>query len=413
MNKKNLPLQYHQAKEIINREISSYRSAVSQPLPEVTFEQKGDTASVHFKIPLHADLYKLLAEVSQVLGKATIDASYHSATLQNETMTLYLSNYAQLDKSLKFNTRTAYSNSDSSQEGFTSQDIEAIITAYKCANSLSEKSSPKQRLADVGVRIYETGQKLDWEHLAGYENVKQEIKDTIILPLRYAEVYDSIVQGTRKYVESNRAKAVLFEGPPGTGKTTAARIIAGDVEVPLIYVPIESIVSKWYGESEQRLAEIFDASAELGSSLLFLDEIDALGVSRDQEIHEASRRVLSVLLRKMDGFEANDKTMLIGATNRKEDLDRALLSRFDVTVQFPNPNQDQRSAIFGNYAQHLVKDELETLAKQSEGISGRNIKDICEHTERRWVSRLLSGDGVEGLPSLPSYLSSLKLKKEK
>jgi SpoVK/Ycf46/Vps4 family AAA+-type ATPase len=96
------------------------------------------------------------------------------------------------------------------------------------------------------------------------------------LALSFPEVYDEISRHTRVKNEPNRPKAVLFEGPPGTGKTTSARIIANQVRIPLVYMPIESILSKYYGESEKRFAEVWDACIELGKCIIFIDEIDAI-----------------------------------------------------------------------------------------------------------------------------------------
>ena len=100
---------------------------------------------------------------------------------------------------------------------------------------------------------------------------------------------------------------------------------------------MESLVSRWFGQSEQQLSLLFDGCDALGRCVLFLDELDALAGSRSREMHEASRRMLSVLLRRMDGVESSATTTLIAATNRREDLDAALLSRFDVRVHFPAP----------------------------------------------------------------------------
>ena len=101
-----------------------------------------------------------------------------------------------------------------------------------------------------------------------------------MLALSHGEIYDQITSGTRMKNETNRPKAILFEGPPGCGKTTTAKIIANQVNIPLIYMPIEAIMSKWYGESENRFAEIFEAAKAMGRSILFIDEIDALAISR-------------------------------------------------------------------------------------------------------------------------------------
>ncbi|CAN0402901.1 unnamed protein product, partial [Ectocarpus sp. 13 AM-2016] len=114
------------------------------------------------------------------------------------------------------------------------------------------------------------------------------------------EVYDVIARKTRTQFESNRPRAVLFEGPPGTGKTVSARVIAGRSDRPMVHVPVENIMSKWYGESEKKLSAIFDACDEMGGAIIFIDEVDALAGSRSTGgMHEATRRVLSVILQKV------------------------------------------------------------------------------------------------------------------
>jgi SpoVK/Ycf46/Vps4 family AAA+-type ATPase len=188
-----------------------------------------------------------------------------------------------------------------------------------------------------------------------------------------------------------------------------ARIIAGDVKIPLVYVPIESIMSKWYGQSSQNLSHIFEAADEMGGAIIFLDEIDALAPSRDANMFEATRRVLSVLLRKLDGLDSASTTITIGATNRLADLDHALVSRFDQTIHFPLPNESERAAIFSNYAQHLSSDELNELAALSEGLSGRTIKDVCEFAERRWARMLIVKNLAPSLPEFKYYKHSVKL----
>jgi len=172
-------------------------------------------------------------------------------------------------------------------------------------------------------------------------------------------------------------------------------------------------MSKWYGKAEQQLAALFDHCKALGQCVLFLDELDALAGSRSREIDDATRRMLSVLLRRLDGMEAQPETTLIGATNRRTDLDGALLSRFDVRVHFPAPDAAGRAEIFGLYAKHLDAEQHAQLGEAAEGLSGRDILDVCRQAERRWVVKLLKGEVAEpALPPVPQYAAALRRRLE-
>ncbi|KAK6932781.1 ATPase, AAA-type, core, partial [Dillenia turbinata] len=252
---------------------------------------------------------------------------------------------------------------------------------------------------------------ISWDTIAGYEQQKREIEDTILLALHKPEVYDDIARGTRRKFETNRPRAVLFEGPPGTGKTSCARVIAKEAGVPLLYVPLEVVMSKYYGESERLLGKVFSLANDLpNGAIIFLDEVDSFAVARDNEMHEATRRILSVLLRQIDGFEQEKKVVVIAATNRKQDLDPALISRFDSMIPFGLPDQDNRQEIAAQYAKHLNKSELIEFAKATEDMSGRDIRDVCQQAERRWASKVIRGQVQKdaeqsSLPSLQEYIA--------
>uniref|UniRef100_A0A0D9YY14 AAA+ ATPase domain-containing protein n=1 Tax=Oryza glumipatula TaxID=40148 RepID=A0A0D9YY14_9ORYZ len=244
-------------------------------------------------------------------------------------------------------------------------------------------------LEGMGVRVYgfdETSSipmdgsgTVMWENIAGYEPQKREIEDTILLALQSPEVYDEIARATRCKFETNRPRAVLFEGPPGTGKTSSARVIAKQAGVPLLYVPLEIIMSKYYGESERLLGSVFSLANDLpDGGIIFLDEID--------------------------GFEQDRRVVVIAATNRKEDLDPALISRFDSIICFDLPDQQTRAEISAQYAKHLTKSELFQFSLATEEMSGRDIRDICQQAERHWASKLIRGQvpkNDKGEPSLP------------
>ncbi|XP_018455125.2 uncharacterized protein LOC108826238 isoform X2 [Raphanus sativus] len=323
----------------------------------------------------------------------------------------------------------------------TSEEREAFVSALqvsgtkpgqnKGSGSARDTSTDKtiSQLESMGVRIYgvnkplgdDSVDEISWDNIAGYDQQKREIEDTILMALHSPEVYDDIVRGTRCKFESNRPRAVLFEGPPGTGKTSCARVIANQAGIPLLYVPLKAVMSKYYGESERLLGAVFLQANELSDgAIIFLDEIDAFAISRDSEMHEATRRVLSVLLRQIDGFEQDKKVVVIAATNRIQDLDPALISRFDSMIMFGLPDLQTRQEIIAQYAKQLSKPELVQLAQATEAMSGRDIRDLCQGAERTWASKLIRRAKAIGLeqqqqqvtlPPIQEYLESAEARR--
>ncbi|GAB2301047.1 hypothetical protein Dimus_035083 [Dionaea muscipula] len=326
---------------------------------------------------------------------------------------------------------------------FSANELEALVSLLQLASQRPQQgksmdmkpgeysggSPSKKSIADLeamGVRVFgldapHSGHRngeISWDTIAGYDQQKREIEDTVLLALQSPEVYDDIARGTRRKFESNRPRAVLFEGPPGTGKTSCARVIASQAGVPLLYVPLEVIVSKYYGESERLLGKVFLIANELSNgAMIFLDEVDSFAIDRGSEMHEATRRLLSVLLRQIDGFEQDKKVVVIAATNRKQDLDPALISRFDSMITFGLPDFETRQEIAAQYAKHLSKPELADFASVTEGMSGRDIRDVCQQAERRWASKVIRGqdpgNAKQGsLPPLEEYLKSADSRKK-
>lgn len=129
----------------------------------------------------------------------------------------------------------------------------------------------------------------------------------------------------------------------------------------------------------------------MDGTIIFIDEVDAVAGARDTgaEMHEATRRILSVVLQRIEGFKGKGKSLLVCATNRKEDLDSALISRFDLSILYDLPDSDTRQAIFRLYAKQFssTASSLKILAERTAGLSCRDIKEICEHAERRWASK--------------------------
>ncbi|OII71134.1 AAA family protein [Cryptosporidium andersoni] len=307
-------------------------------------------------------------------------------------------------------------------ESLKMNEMEAISTLEELGVQVYIDQDYKSEMINEKKKEIDLEDSNQWDNLAGYEHVKTQIEKHILLHIKYPEILNKIVNGTRKQDNSsNRPKLILFEGPPGTGKTTSARIISKVAKIPLLYVSLENIISKWYGESEQKLAQVFNLAKQFDNGcIIFIDEIDTLASSRDNtfNMHEGSKRILSVLLRKLDGFDTTkDKILLICATNRRNDIDQAFINRIDSTIYFHLPDEKERKAIFQQYAKHLNDEQLSELSKLSNKLSGRAIRHVCLEAEREWAANILKKGDQEKkaqeieLPLYDIYIDCLKKKK--
>lgn len=182
-------------------------------------------------------------------------------------------------------------------------------------------------------------QNTSFEDFGGLQDIVVRARELVEVPIERRDALTAI--GGRP------TKGILFTGPPGTGKTMLARLIAGQAGAKFYAISGPTIFSKWYGESEAVLRRIFADAAEHQPAIIFFDEIDSVAVRRDQEAHEASKRVVAQLLTLMDGFESNANVIVIAATNRRDAIDEALLrpGRFDWEIEFRMPGADDRLPI--------------------------------------------------------------------
>jgi vacuolar protein-sorting-associated protein 4 len=214
-----------------------------------------------------------------------------------------------------------------------------------------------------------------WADIAGLASAKQAIEDSIILPLRHPEIFEGMPSW----------KGVLLFGPPGCGKTLIAKAAATECESTFFSVSAADLMVKWVGDSEQRIKTLFQLARKMQPSIIFLDEVDALGVKRDGGESAVSTRVLTQMLQGMDGItsKVDDRIMVLGATNRPWNLDTALLRRFDKRIMVPLPDEETRTEIFRISIKNLPRLQLEgdidmyELSKLTEGYTGDDIKKLC------------------------------------
>jgi vacuolar protein-sorting-associated protein 4 len=232
----------------------------------------------------------------------------------------------------------------------------------------NDAESKKLRGALAGAILTEKPN-IKWEDVAGLEAAKEALKEAVILPIKFPHLFTGKRQPW---------KGILLYGPPGTGKSYLAKAVATEANSTFFSVSSSDLVSKWMGESERLVKQLFNLARENRPSIIFIDEIDALCGPRGEGESEASRRIKTELLVQMDGVGNDSKGVLIlGATNIPWQLDAAIRRRFQRRVHISLPDQPARMRMFeiavGTTPCELKADDYKTLGKLSEGYSGSDI----------------------------------------
>uniref|UniRef100_A0A6N2L8F8 Vesicle-fusing ATPase n=1 Tax=Salix viminalis TaxID=40686 RepID=A0A6N2L8F8_SALVM len=212
-----------------------------------------------------------------------------------------------------------------------------------------------------------------WNDVAGLESAKQALQEAVILPVKFPQFFT----GKRR-----PWRAFLLYGPPGTGKSYLAKAVATEADSTFFSISSSDLVSKWMGESEKLVSNLFQMARESAPSIIFVDEIDSLcGQRGEGNESEASRRIKTELLVQMQGVGTNDqKVLVLAATNTPYALDQAIRRRFDKRIYIPLPDLKARQHIFkvhlGDTPHNLTESDFESLARRTEGFSGSDIS-VC------------------------------------
>ncbi len=234
--------------------------------------------------------------------------------------------------------------------------------------------------------------RVNYEDIGGLRNEIQKVREMIELPMRHPEIFDRIG------IEAPRG--VLLYGPPGTGKTLLAKAVANETNANFFSIGGPEIMSKFYGESEERLRETFKQAQESAPSIIFIDEIDSIAPKREEVSGDVEKRVVSQLLTLMDGLESRGKVVIIGATNRPDALDPALRrpGRFDREIEIGIPDQVGRLEILEIHTRGMPLTEevnLESAAKITHGFVGADLEAVCREAAMRSLRRVLPEINLE------------------
>lgn len=251
----------------------------------------------------------------------------------------------------------------------------AMKTKAKGKPKDGEGEDPEQVKLRAGLNsaIVREKPNVKWNDVAGLESAKQALQEAVILPVKFPQFFT----GKRR-----PWRAFLLYGPPGTGKSYLAKAVATEAESTFFSVSSSDLVSKWMGESEKLVSNLFEMARESSPSIIFVDEIDSLcGQRGEGNESEASRRIKTELLVQMQGVGHNDdKVLVLAATNTPYALDQAIRRRFDKRIYIPLPDAKARQHMFkvhlGDTPHNLTESDLEKLGHKTEGFSGSDVS-VC------------------------------------
>ncbi|MEM3661992.1 MAG: CDC48 family AAA ATPase [Sulfolobales archaeon] len=248
--------------------------------------------------------------------------------------------------------------------------------------------------------------RVTWEDIGDLEEVKERLREIVELPMRHPEIF--------RHLGIEPPKGILLYGPPGVGKTLLAKALANEVGAYFIAINGPEIMSKFYGESEQRLREIFEEARKNAPAIIFIDEIDAIAPKRSEVIGEVEKRVVAQLLTLMDGLQGRGDVIVIGATNRIHAVDPALRrpGRFDREIEIPLPDKSGRLEILRIHTRNVPLDsdvDLEKLAEMTHGYTGADIAALVKEAALRTIRRTINIDDLDRDNINPEILDEIKV----
>jgi len=250
---------------------------------------------------------------------------------------------------------------------------------------------------------------ITYEDIGGLSEEIKKIREMVEIPMKHPEIFEKLG------VEP--PKGVLLHGPPGTGKTLLAKAVANESDANFILLNGPEIMSKFYGESEKKIRDIFEEAEKTAPTIIFIDEIDAIAPKREDVQGEVERRVVSQILTMMDGLKSRGKVIVIGATNRVNAIDPALRrpGRFDREIELGVPNKKGRRTILGIHTRGmpLNKVKLDEIASLTHGFVGADLEALTKEAAMNVLRKLLPKMKLDSEEQIsPEVLEKLIVKQE-
>lgn len=288
--------------------------------------------------------------------------------------------------------------------------IDLVVTSFApSGDAVLMASATEVKVSDKPAANNGDVPKVSYDDIGGLGDAVKKIREMVELPLRHPELF--------KRLGVEAPKGVLLHGPPGTGKTMLAKAVAGETSSNFISIGGPEIVSKFYGESEGKLREIFKDAEENAPSIIFIDEIDSIAPKRDEVNGEEERRIVAQLLSLMDGLNSRGKVVVIGATNRPNSIDEALRrpGRFDREIEIGIPDRDGRLEILEIHTRGmpLADDvDLKWLADKTHGYAGADLSALTKEAAMAALRRVLPDVDLEAEEIPREVLNSISVTKD-